>query len=243
MKKNFLLFLSLVLIAGCKPEKVTIDNVIKTLTISNKTPLADGSTIVYVSVHLDSIADLDKRSVIFETNAGQFLTANDTVITQAATFLNKSLIATVKLKMPITVSTIHISAKPAAISPQQDYILASTFTASESVPSTLQLTPSALGIKSNFGSEIQLTGVLKNSFNNNVSTGHKCLFEDYLPDGSPMHGSFRALKDTTDATSSVSVYYSIGTATPTSFYIKCTYIDASGKLTDVKDSCMITITQ
>jgi len=241
--KKYLLIIAILILAGCKPEQVNLSNVLRSISVSNPNPLADGTTIVYISTTMDSLADADKRSLQFETNTGVFLTANDTVITQAAVFQKKSLIATVKLKMPISVSTITIKVKPVTVSPRQDYLLTTSFKAAESAPASLQLTSSAISLKSNFGSEIQLTATLRNAQNNMVSTGHRCVFEDDLPGGGRANGRFRAVKDTTDATSTVTTYYSIGAAPASAFYLKCTYMNAQGQATAVKDSVLINMIQ
>ena len=242
--KKYIILILIAVISGCKkPDNVTIDQVISGLTISNKAPNADGTTIVYISAQLNTKADADKRSIIFESSAGLFNKANDTLITQPATFVNGALVATVALKVPITAGEIYISAKPATATQYKDFILKDSINAVRSIPATLMLTPSSFGIKSNYGNEVALTATLKNSLNNNVSTGTKVLFEDYYPGGQPVNGQFRALRDTTDATSTATAAFSFGAITgPTTFYIKCTYLDHGGK-TAIKDSCLITITQ
>ncbi len=243
MKKIFFL-LSLLAIISCRPENVTTDQVISAFKISNHSPLADGSTIVYLSVQLNGHADADKRSVIFETSSGHFVTSSsiDTVVTQAATFVNGALIATIGLKMPQHPTTIKLTATPAAISQQQTYVVKDSIVVAPSVPAKLVLTPSALSVKTGFKNTMLLTGTLTNASKGNVSTGAKVVFQDVLLNGQPVGGQYLTSRLTTDATSTVTTSYSPGYVAPTTqLYIKCIYLDASGNLTAIRDSCLVTV--
>jgi uncharacterized repeat protein (TIGR01451 family) len=240
--KKYLILILIIITSSCKPDMVTIDKVISGLTISNRTPYADGTTIIYMSAQLNSNTDADKRNVIFEASAGSFVKANDTLITQPATFVNGSLIATVAFKVPVTAGKIHLSVRPATASQYADYIIKDTISAIPSYPATLMLVPSVFAVKADIGNEILLTATLRNSSNNYVSSGTKVLFQDYLPNGQPANGRYRALRDTTDATSTATAYYSLGNLSPgTTFYIKCTYLAQFGVITAIKDSCLITV--
>lgn len=241
MKKFFSITI-IILFCGCKPENVTISQVISNLKISNKTPLADGTTIVYLSAQLNNYTDADKRSIIFETSKGQFVPSNDTLHTQPAVFQNGNLVATIALQVPMTFGEFYVSAKPSVITPNQNFILNDSINALESVPASLKLTPSALAVETEFGSEIQLTALLKNSNNGNVSKGSKVMFQDYFPNGQPVNGEFRATRASTDATSTATTNYSVGNVSPyNTFYIKCTYINQAGQLTSITDACLITV--
>ncbi len=244
MKTYYKIILAFIVLGiySCKRENIIASTVINSLYISNHTPYADGTTIVKISVAIDSIADPTKSSVIFSTNAGTFLSTNDTIITQAATFQSGHLIANVSLRVPMTVGKIIIKAYPAVSSPYFTFLLKDSIMLVRAVPDQIVLTPSALSIASNFGSEVSLTGALSFQMKN-VSTGDKVLFEDYYPGGAKLGGSFRAVKDTSDITSTVSAAYSIGATLPagTSFFLKCTYLDASGNRTNIKDSTLITV--
>ena len=68
------------------------------------------------------------------------------------------------------------------------------------------------------------------------------MFTDYLINGQPAMGRYRALRDTTDATSTATAFYSLGNLpSGTTFYIKCTYLEPLGVITAIKDSCLITV--
>lgn len=242
MKKFYLLgIISLVLTGSCKRNNVNPGDVISNLFISNRTPNADGNTVISISATLNNQADADKNSVIFTATSGQFITANDTIITQKAIYQSGNLTATVRLKMPLTEGKIIIKAYPATASPYFTFLLKDSINTQKVTPDQLVLTPSALGIASNFMSEISLSGTLYNQ-KKSVSTGNKVIFEDYYSGGSPVGGRYRALRDTTDLTSTVSAGYSVGTLpVGTTFYIKCTWLDASGHKTSIKDSTLITV--
>lgn len=245
MKKLIVASLMLALLEGCKPEPITRDEVISNFIISNRTPMADGNTVVYLTVNLNNQADVGKTSVIFETNYGHFqTTANvDTLVTQQASYqADGSLLASIGLKIPATAGTFKVSVRPATTTNIQNYILSDSFTSQPSVPAKITLTPSAFVVKANYGSEINLSAILKNSIGNNVSTGMKVVFQDFYANGLPVSGQFRALKDTTDITSSVSATYTPGAISPNQqITIRCSYVDKTGKITGTNDACLINV--
>ena len=243
MKKYISFILATIILSGCKVDKIKLDQVINKLVISDKKPLADGGTIVDISVELNGEADPDKRNVVFKSTGGTFLVTNESSITQKAVYENQALIARVKLKIPPSPGTITITALPEIRSVYQDYILTDSLKSSPSLPSSIAITPSSFSVFTGFAGEIQITGLLKNG-GNNVSTNSKVIFEDYDLNRNPIHGRYRLKKDKSDASSTVSTMYSPGfLPVGSSFYVKCTYIDQSGNKTNVKDSCLITVTQ
>jgi len=240
MKKSvFLLILaSAAILWGCKPTPVNISNVITNLSISNRNVVADGTTVIYLSAQLNNQADAGKQSVIFTASAGTFPGAKDTTITQAAVYSNGALVATVAWQVPQQAVTVHFKATSAAPSPHQNFVLYDSVKVSSSVPSQIQLATSAITIKPAWGSEILLTATLKNSQNNNVSTGYKVNFGGFYPDGTSVGGTYRAVRDTTDMTSTAIAYYSVGTVTG-SFYVKCSVAGTPV----VRDSVLINVSQ
>lgn len=242
MKKIAILCLTL-FIAGCKPEKITLDNTLTGLSITPRRVLADGTSVIYISATLNSKTDADKLGVVFHTSAGQFVKVNDTLITQQAVFNAGVLQASVQLKAPNTAGTIYISATPAVSTQSGDYIRRDTANAAESVPAMLKLTPSVSFLKQNSGSEILLTATLSNTGGNAVSKGQRVIFEDVTLTGTPVRGVFRAQRLSTDATSTAVASYTQSFVPSTgSFYIRCTYLNASGQRTAIRDSCLINVT-
>jgi hypothetical protein len=235
--------LILLILQGCKPDTLPVGDVISNLKISNTSPLADGTTVLDISVQLNSRADADKRNVIFRSSGGQFLPNNDTSLTQKANFENGILISRVKFKVPASVSPITISAFPETRSNQKDYMLTGTIMPAGSVPTSLTVTPSAPGVYTAYAGEVLITGTLKNG-THGVTSGAKVVFEDYDLTGKSLNGRYRLLKTSSDASSTVSTYYSPGpVAVGTSFFIRCTYLDATGQKTTITDACQLTVTQ
>ena len=115
--------------------------------------------------------------------------------------MNGSLVATVRLKMPATACKIYLSAKPGGASLYQSFILRDTLNGTgKATPDHLVLTPSAFSVHTNFLGEVAVTGALS-YLNKSVSTGTLVVFEDQYTNGHPVGGRFRAVRDTTDATS------------------------------------------
>lgn len=241
--KNITYILIFFVLSACKPEKISQNEVISDLMVSDIAPLADGNTVIDLSVNINSGADADKRNIIFRASSAGFLPGSDTIITQKAVFENGFLVARVKYKVPSSDKSIVFTAQPESRSPQQDFVLKRTITSLVSLPTTLTLSPSAPGVLPGYAGEILVTGTLKNG-SRNASANLKVVFEDYFPDGTPVQGRYRLKKETSDANASVSTFYSPGNVAPgRSFYIKCTYLSADNKKTNIKDSCLVTVIQ
>jgi hypothetical protein len=244
MKQIAIFLLSLFLVLACKKQAVPVDKVIYGLQISNTSPLADGTTILNISVFIDSLADSDEKNVIFTCSSGSFLPSKDTTMTQAANYINGQLVAAVQFQVPFTPGTVYIRAIPANQNQFVNYQILDSISILPSYPATLTLLPSLLGIKSGFGNEITLTATLKNSAGNDVSTGEMVLFEQYIINNSPDTGAFRTQRDTTDITSTATASYTAGNIPAGStVYLRATYIDPFGNpSTTIKDTCVIRVT-
>lgn len=231
------------LVLGCKPDTVHPDEVITNLLITDTQPFADGATVIDISTQLPTDADADKRNVVFRTTGGQFLPSNDTTITQKANFEDGKLISRVKFRVPSSTTPITITAFPEVRSNLRNYIVKGVVTPKISSPQSINIIPSSPSVFNGFAGEVQITATLKNG-SRNVTSNTKVLFEDYDLNGVPLKGRYRLKKESSDANSTVSTFYSPGYLAPgTNFYIKCTYLDPDGKKTAIKDSCMITAIQ
>jgi len=242
--RKIILFLTVIVMLGCKDKLIAPTTVIHSIQIDNKQPFADGSTIINISVAIDPQADADKRSVIFSTSAGTFLPGTDTTITKTASFENGQLIARVKFKVPQVPRMLVIKVTPAAQNIHTSYQVLDTVNVLPSLPATVMLLPSSLGVKTGFTNEISLTATLKNALLNNVSIGTKVRFDQYSTNGTPVSGLFRVHRDTSDATSTATASYTAGNISAgTILYLKCTYIDPFGNPSlKVKDSVLINVT-
>jgi len=238
--KNHLIFLLIPIIFSCKTEIYEPHEIIHSLYISNKTPLANGTSLVEISVQLNPDADEDKRSVVFHVSDGKFIENQDTVITKEAEYINERLVATVKFLVPIYETKIYLSAKPASSSRYNSFLLKGSIKNIKVIPTAIQLTPSAFSVPTAFGGEVSLIGILKN--NGNVTQGAKVIFEDFSATGKPINGRYRATRSSTDVNSTVSTYYSPGNIPPGErIIIICTYMDSLNNKTQIKDSCEINV--
>jgi len=226
--------------ACTKPKNLNPSGIILGDHISNRQPVADGTTTLDITVTIDAHADSAKRSIVFRASTGIFLPAKDTTITIQASYENKLLIARTKFQVPIISGMVHFYFYPQGKSSQKDLILRDSLQVMPSVPASLVLTPSASAVKMVFGSEISLSALLQNSLKAKVSSGTKVLFEDIYPDGKPVGGIFRATRDTTDSTSTAVTNYSLGNVPAGPIFIRCTYLNADSR-TAVHDSCIINV--
>lgn len=243
MKKSIGIIAIALLFSACKADEITVEDVINELKVSDHKPLADGSTVIDLTVKLNSEADADKRNVVFRASAGGFFPASDTIAAQKANFEGTELIARIKYKVPSSPKTIVFTVQPEIRSKIGDFILKDEIISQVSLPTSLILTPSAVSVATNYAGEIQLTALLKNG-NKNASADCKVVFEDYFVDGAPVNGRYRQKKESTDATSQATTFYSPGNLPPgTSFYIRCTYVDESNNKTSIFNTCLITAIQ
>lgn len=240
MRNIKLIIAAIILCVACK--KVEIKDALSDMKVSQTEITADGQSTITVSVTLSEKSSTDRRNVIFSTSAGVFTSSGSSKYTAAAEYIEGVLIAKATLKAPMKPGTIKIEVKPEFDSSIKEFTLSESVTANASVPTSILLDPSALGIASNFMSEVTLKGTLKNSKGKFVSEGYKVVFEDFLQSGGPANGQFRKLKNTTSDSSYVSAIYGasqypIGTV----LKLKTTVLDESGNKTAIADSVLLTI--
>lgn len=242
MKNSILLFILCFLVAGCNKDP-KLQDIFGALTIEPNEVLADGRSLITVSVEVKE-SSADRRNVVFSTSAGTFTTSGTTKQTVKAEYENGVLKATAMLRAPLKAATMEISAQLEFDSPVGDFTTKGTATALFSEPATIYIIPSVSGLASNHLNEVLLTGILKNEKGNFVSSGVGVRFDDELLSGLPAGGVFRNLQTTTADSSKVSASYSapmypIGTR----IKIRSTVLDANGQLTNIKDSIFLTINQ
>lgn len=242
MKKIILCFL-VIMLSSCT-SNTDIDEVFMDFTVSTEEVYADGQSTVNLSVILDDDTDADRRNVVFKTSSGIFVPAAAETVVVKSEYENGRLIAKATLKVSTKTGVITVSVKPEYDSSVTEYVLEKTITALPSVASSIDLQPSALGIGSNYLTEVQLIGNLRNSLGKFVSSGHRVIFKDFLSDGKPANGGFRDVQLQTGAESKVSCYYAAGLyPIGTAIEIKCILLDENNSLTTLSDSVILTINQ
>lgn len=241
--KKILIIAFLGAFCSCSKD-AEIQDLFSDFTITPNQVLADGQSVVDISVVLNEETDSDRRKVIFKASSGTFVGATPESATVDATYVNGRLVASAKLKVSAKPGTVKVSVEPAFDSPIQEFVLATTFETIQSTATSVTLASSSFGIASNFISEVQFTGTLRNSDNKPVSSGNAVKFDDFLPDGSPAHGQFREIKAITEGNSTVSSIYSASLhPINTQIEVRCTILDSDGNLTDHKSSVYLLINQ
>lgn len=265
--------------AGCSKvdNSTSVSDVIYNLRTDSTTILADGTSLVHVSVELDSMATTDRLGVLFKINTGNFAgatggggasggaggaggagggagaggagsggasSAADTTEIIQAQFIGKSLVATAVIQVPQMPGLLIISAQPSVPTVQDynRYILKDTVQLLPSAPDTIILTSSSVGIASNFGSQVTITGALYNSAFGKVSLNYKVSFQDSLAGPISAGGYWTSIVDTSNVLSQVSAVYSFGPSTVgTPIYLSCTLLDPTGAKTPVEGKTTIYI--
>jgi len=221
----------------CKKIDIDTSDVIPFLELSPKPVQADGTSIINAVVKISKDAEPSKRKIALETTSGVFATNSLKTITVDALFENGELVARTTIRSPITPGQVVVTARPEVRSPYSDFIIKDSVQASPSVAITISLSTSAFGVRTGFLSDVQITGVLKNQNNKNVSSGTNVIFEDIFQNGSPVGGRFRQVQSSSDENSKVSAFYSPGPVIPgTNIYIRATVAG-----TNIKDSVLLTV--
>lgn len=227
---------------SCRKVSIETGDVISTMSLSPVTVDADGSSLVDVSVRLNSNSDPSRRKIVLETTAGLFTNVNLKTVTTEALFESGELVARVKLRAPMSPGYMVVTAKPEIRNAYNDFIVKDSVQAKLSIPATISLSASAFGVQGGFLGEIQLTGLLRNGNGKNVSAGARVIFKDVFPGGGAVGGRFRQLQAASDENSKVSVYYSPGFLVPgTNINIVVTVLDSSGNPTAIQDTITITV--
>ena len=242
MKKLKHLLVVISVLIACN-KNLEVGDILTNLTTDKEVVNADGQSIVEVSVEINQNSSEDRRVVIFTASSGVFSDSELNTYSSKAEFIDGKLIAKAMLKAPISPGQITITCQPEFDSPIKEYELSKKIEAIPSLPNSINLEASAFGLKSQFGNEVFLHAILKNSEGKHVSKNTMVLFED-LTSNTNANGRYREMQNATDENGKVSTYYS-SNAYPvgTDIMIRVTVLDPSGIKTNLTDSILLTINQ
>jgi hypothetical protein len=242
MKKPIVYLIILLIVTGCRKDKIELSEVFTEIDFSKEVVEADGQSTVTATVKLKEDASPDRRNVVFKITGGTFLATSNEKATIRAEYEGGELLAKVKFRPSTVPGTITVSAEPEFDNQSQDFVISKTISSTKSVPESLKLETSGFAISSNFSTEVLLTASLRNKDNRYVSKGYKILFDDELSVGTKAMGRYRFLQSETLDSSKVTVKYAAaGFPIGTNIKIRCTLLDAEGKRTAVRDSLFLTI--
>lgn len=238
---KFILLLCMIVL-GCKKTIETHD-IIRDVQVNSTDIMADGSTVVTITAILNE--DLNKRSIMFETDNGSFVDSPaGNSINVTATKLNDVLTAVAKLKAPSSSGTINIRVQPNILDAEGKYVVKKTINVSSSEPAKIVLAANSFSVYNNFDGEIELTGTLTNSKGNGVSKGRKVVIEDYDNNFNRISGVFRNQNLTTKTDSKVSVTYSPGQLVPNQYInLVASVLNEAGNKTAISDTVKVFITK
>jgi hypothetical protein len=241
MKFSIQLILVFLILHSCKKNyEVQVDNVIYNLRLSPNTGLADGRTIITVSVNLSRNADISKRSVIFTISPGNFLNGQGGTVTVPAALNGDSIIATATFISPSNAGVITVRAMP-NIPDSNKYVLKDSVVLTTSSPAEITLQTSSYGLRYNFQSEDTIIGIIKNISGKGISTGVKVLFEDSLLTGMKADGKYRQSNvSVSNGNSQVSTIYSNGVQSAgVDILVRGTVLNEAGQKTNITDSIIL----
>lgn len=238
MKNRITYILITLFIASCGKEEIVADNIFVALTPSQNEVTADGSSTITIKAFLHPDGDESLRTINFKVDKGVFVESGTNELTKAAEINPAdSVEAEVVLRAPSSPGTITVSAQVVLKDLKDRYIKTTTIQANESVVSTLDLTSSSISVVNNFGSEVTITGSLKNSAGANASSGVTVIMYDTDASNNLLSGNFRNQVYTSGGDSKVSVLYSPGSIASDQFvYVKAEVIDENMNPVGIKDS-------
>lgn len=238
MKKKLIVLLFLVFLLSCGDD-AEVSDVFQNLQISPAEIMADGKSVVTVSVEINQESSIDRRKIVFKTSSGSFNATGTSSAIVDAQYENGKLLAKAVLKSGTKPGEVNVSVQPDFDSPVKEFVESMSVNFLPSVPSSFKIAPSSYGIASNFLKEVAITGYLKNASGNFVSEGYSVSFTDLLIDGTPAQGMFREAHLTTSDSSKVTFIYS------SQNYPIGTQIKIIGKVKDsgLSDNIILTINE
>jgi hypothetical protein len=239
MRAYIVCLLFVISIGACKDVKDS--DVFNNLTLNPESISADGQSPIQVSLDIKDVASADRRNFVFSTTSGKFSVSGTSKYTTKAEYEEGVLKAKAVLLAPSSPGSFTVTAQPEFDSPVRDFTLHKVGQADKSVAEIIKLETSSLGIAANFGSEVLITGVVKNKNDRNASKGVSIVFEDLL-NGQSAGGRFRNLKTVTEDSSKVSAYYAApNLLLGTTIDIYCTILDDNKIKTTYSDKVSITV--
>lgn len=243
MKQLIIILTAGIVLSSCKKEAKEADTFYTDFKLDKTEALADGKTIVTATLEVKD-ASSDRQNVVFKASSGTFKDSGKDTYTAKPEYESGKLIARAQYKVPSSVQTVTITAKPEYDSPLAEYEVQALLSLKASEPKTLVLQTSSYGIAANYLNEVNISGTLKNEDKKPVSEGYNVQFEDLLANDGPAGGKFRLQRSTTGDSSNVRTLYaapaySIGTT----IKIKCTLLDAAGVKTGTFDTITLTVNQ
>ena len=110
----------------------------------------------------------------------------------------------------------------------------------ESLPNGVSLTKSTNSVEAGYLGEVTIEGIIANDEGAKASQGVRAVVNDFLEDGSPANGVFRALQLTSNGESKISMIYSPGPILNDQFVtIEVTLVDAQGNSMGIQNNIQV----
>lgn len=213
MKKLLLLSFLTTLLSCSNDEPTNFDDLVSDVILTGvQNFIADGSSKIQGEINFNpdaSITDIDAKIIL--TNA-TFENSTESTLS-----LTPEILPNGRVRAEFTiVSTTRAGDYSIEVNINQ-YRRKFNLEAGVSSPEAISLTKSANSVEVNFVGEVTFEGTLKNFENRKVSQGVKVRFSDFLSNGNPAEGIYRAESLISNSDSKVSVVYSPGVITPNQF--------------------------
>ncbi|SDF55203.1 hypothetical protein [Chitinophaga filiformis] len=241
--KNTIFFLCIIFFwVSCKKDDVTTADIFIGLQLSTATAVGDGNQLVKIICEVNPNISKSKQEFVLKTSLGTFPENGKAEIIKKPEFKNGKFVIESSVQVTLSPGTMVISVEPNLPEEKTDYIIKDSVAITKSVPSLLKLQSSALGIGSNFQTELLLTGILSNANGGKVSTGYTMKVEDFLTGYVPANGRLREMNYRSNAESKINIYYGIGNLPiGTTVMLRAILLDENGNETTIKDSLLIGI--
>jgi hypothetical protein len=231
------------LLLGCEKKEVRPSDIFKKLTLSDTTAVGDGAQTVNIVCEINPETTEENLEFVLKTSMGMFVDNKEKKIVKKPEFVGGKLVIETTAQVPLSSGTMTISVEPNKPLEKRDFIIQQSLTVTKSVPSSISLTSTALGLGSNFLTEVQLTGTLSNQDGGKVATGYKVVFSDTVAGTKvPANGRYRGMASSSNDESKVTTYYGAGSLPiGTDIRIKAAVLDEKGVPTPLADSLTLRI--
>jgi len=237
-----LLYCTSLFFMSCEADKIVVDDIISRVTFSKTELVANGSDTSTITVYFRKEISKDKVMLDVEVDNGVFIESeeggNSLKDISPERNIDNELFVEINLKSTTINAPHNIEFKVGQFTKNENV------QSSKSTPASISITSSSFSVQNNFESEIELEGIILNENGAKVSNGTKVIFSDFYADGSPVNGSFRNIKNTSNSESKVSALYSPGIIVPNQFItLMVTVLDENNSSTNIQASIEIYVNE
>ena len=242
------------IIVGCQDfEDVTIDQIVSKISCDLENELdcesvtlaADGSSTLDIKLTLNKEAHLESANINAELSIGKFKSSGtkNAIIKPKFVFIDqegeqdnekRQVVATDQIIAPDSLGPMKLNFEIQGYRTEEIEL-----NLVKSKASKIELNSSAFSVKADFGSEVTISGILKNEVGKKVTVGHEVRIRQYLENGDEFEGHFRSIQLISNSKSSISFVYTPGKIEPNQTITLVVEVYDNDLLTEATDSIEI----